>query len=162
MKKKKIIGLVCVLILVVVGGVLFIGAVSGWFSGPSIAVIDNEYRCEAKCVLDLSYIDGEEYEKMVLEGKSFVVVVDQGGCVTAGKLKDFAYDYSNAHRFTIFRIDFADVKEISLGEYVEFYPSVAVISRGRVLTWLRADSDEDAPAYNNYSDFEAYLDQFVR
>lgn len=161
-KKKTIIFLVAALILVTLGTVLFVGAVSGWFSGPMVATIDDEYRCINNCVLELSEITGEEYEKMVRESKSFVVLIDQGGCVTAGKLREFAYDYSNSRGFTIFKISFADVKESSLGEYVKYYPSVAVISKGKVLTFLRADSDEDSPAYNTYSDFKAYLDSFVR
>ena len=146
----------------VAGTVLFVGAVSGWFSGPAVAVIDEEYRCENKCHLELKDITSEEYEKMIAEGKSFVVLVDQGGCKTADRLTEFASIYSNSKRIQIFRIMFSDVKENSLGDFVKYYPSVAVISKGNVIMWLRADSDEDAPAYNTYNDFEAYLDRFVR
>ncbi len=160
--KKTIIGLVAALILVVVGGVLFVGAASGWFSGSVVAVIDEEYRCENKCHLELKDITSEEYEQMISDKKSFIVMIDQGGCKTAANLKDFAQIYSNSKRYQIFRIMFSDVKENSLGEYVKYYPSVAVISKGKVLTWLRADSDDDAPAYNTYSDFEAWTDRVVR
>ena len=160
--KKTIIGLIAALILVVVGGVLFVGAASGWFSGPSVAIVDEEYRCENKCHLELKDIDSEEYEKMVSEGKSCIVMIDQGGCKTAGNVREFAQSYSNSRRYQIFRIMFSDIKENSLGEYVKYYPSVAVVSKGRVLSYLRADSDEDAPAYNTYSDFENWLDQLVR
>ncbi len=160
--KKAIIGLVAALILVVVGGVLFVGAASGWFSGPAYAVIDEEYKCENKCHLELKDISSEEYEKMVSAGKSFIIMVDQGGCKTADNVREYAQIYSNSKRYQIFRILFSDVKENSLGEYVKYYPSVAVISKGKVLSYLRADSDEDAPAYNTYSDFKAYLDRFVR
>ena len=161
-KSKKIWLLIVALIGVVFGGVLFVGAVSGWFSGPEMATIDAEYYCYDKCELELEVITPDEYEEMIQSGKSFVVFIDEGGCVTANKMRDFAESFSNVNRFTIFKLFFEDLKEISLGEYVKYYPSVAVISRGRVIAWLRADSDEDAPAYNNFADFEEWMKKYIK
>ena len=160
-KSKKIWLLSVALIGVVCGGILFVGAVSGWFSGQEKAVIDAEYYCNDKCVLELDNIDADEYEEMLKSGKSFVVFVDQGGCTTADRLREYAERYSNAKRFKIFRMWFIEAKRGSLGDYVKYYPSVAVISRGKVIAWLRADSDEDAPVYNNYEDFEEWMGKRV-
>lgn len=160
-KSKKIWLLSVALVGVVLGGVLFVGAVSGWFSGPEAATIDAEYYCDAKCVLDLEDISVEEYEEMIKDGKSFVILIDQGGCTTADRLREYAERYSNGKRFTIFRIMFSEAKGSSLGEYVKYYPSVAVVSRGKVIAWLKADSDDDAPAYNNFDDFENWIDRYT-
>jgi len=161
-KFKKILLLSVALLTVVCGGVLFVGAVSGWFSGPEKATIDTEYYChEPKCYFELDNIDEDEYEKMINDGKSFVVFVDQGGCTTADRLREYAEQYSNAKKFRFFRMWFIEAKQGGLGEYVKYYPSVAVVSRGRVIAWLRADSDEDAPVYNNYEDFEEWMGKYI-
>lgn len=165
MKKKqgkKIWVLVLALVVVVFGTVLFVGAVSGWFTGPSMAEIDSEYYCNSKCYLELKDISVDEYNKMSGDKKSFVVVVDQGGCTTADRVKEYAANYSNKRFFQIFKIAFSKIKDTNLSEAVEYYPSVVIISKGRVIAALRADSDEDAPAYNNYDDFEAWMNKYIR
>lgn len=161
-KEKKIWVLVLALLVVVCGSVLFVGAVSGWFNGPVMAEIDSEFYCSSKCYLELKDISVDEYNEMTDAGKSFVVVVDQGGCTTADRIKEYAERYSNKRFFEIFKIMFSDIKKTNLGEKVKFYPSVAVISKGKVITWLRADSDEDSAAYNSYEDFEKWMNRFIR
>ncbi len=79
-QRSEIIKLVLGLILVVGGGILFIGAVSGWFD--SKVSLDAESNCEDNCKSFIE-INAEQYENLVKEGKSFVVLVDQGGCTTA-------------------------------------------------------------------------------
>lgn len=165
MKKKqgkRIWVLVLALVAVVFGTVLFVGAVSGWFAGPFVAEIDSEFYCNSKCYLELKDISVDEYNKMVGDKKSFVIVVDQGGCTTADRVKEYAAKYSNKRFFQIFKIAFSKIKDTNLSEAVEYYPSVAIISKGRVIAALRADSDEDAPAYNNYDDFEAWMNKHIR
>ena len=165
MKKKqgkKIWALVLALIAVVCGSVLFVGAVSGWFNGASVAEIDSEYYCDNKCHLELKDISVDEYNQMTSDNKSFVVVIDQGGCTTADRIKEYAISYSNKRRFQIFKIMYSGIKDTNLSEKVKYYPSVAVISKGKVVVALRADSDEDSPMYNNYEDFEKWLNRFVR
>lgn len=165
MKKKqgkKIWVLMLALVVVVGGSVLFVGAVSGWFSGPIMAEIDSDYYCDNKCYLELKDISIDEYNKMTTDGRSFVVVVDQGGCTTADRIKEYATRYSNGRRFQIFKVMYSGIKDTNLNEKVKYYPSVAVISKGKVITALRADSDEDAPMYNNYDDFEKWLNKFIR
>lgn len=160
--KKSVWVLVLALVAVVLGSVLFVGAVSGWFNGEQMAEIDSEFYCSSKCYLELDDISVEEYNEMVNAGKSFVVVVDQGGCTTADRIKEYAEKYSNKRFFKIFKIMYSGVKETDLKEAVKYYPSVAVISKGKVIKALRADSDEDAPMYNNYDDFEKWLNKYVR
>jgi hypothetical protein len=165
MKKKqgkKAWVLVLALIVVVCGSVLFVGAVSGWFNGPAMAEIDSEFYCSSKCYLELKDISVDEYNEMVDASKSFVVVVDQGGCTTADRIKEYAEKYSNKRFFQFFRIMYSEIKETNLKEAVKYYPSVAVISKGKVIVALRADSDEDAPIYNNYDDFENWMNKHIR
>lgn len=159
---KTIVFLVCLLLLVVVGSVLFVGAASGWFDGVKKIAVDKEYYCsQPKCYFELKDIDIEEYEQMAKDGKSFVAMVDQGGCTTADRLREYAEKYSNDRKFVIFRLMFSDIKESSIGEKIKYYPSMAVVSKGEIVSWLRADNDEDAPAYNNYDDFAAWMNERV-
>ena len=148
--------------LVVGGGVLFVVAVSGGFDGTPKAEIDAEYRCGDNCDGEYMELSVGEYEKLVAEKKSFVVMVDQGGCKTADNLKKFVTEYAKTKGIKVYKMMFEDVKKTSLHDFVKYYPSVAVISKGKIIGFLRADADEDSDAYNKYDAFEAWANRYLK
>ncbi len=152
--------LVLALVMVVGGAVLFVGAVSGWFGGGLKTALDAEYYC-TEC--DGKYMDlsGEEYEKLISDKKSFVVLIDQGGCTTADRLKRYMSEYAKSVGVKVYRMMFSDMKETSLHNSVKYYPSVVVISKGRVAGFLRADSDDDAKMYNDYEAFKGWVERYL-
>lgn len=159
-KKKQmgVLGLVVALVVVLFGSVLFVGAASGWFDNAKVT-LDAEYYGEFGEFMDL---DAAGYEELVAAKKSFVVFVDQGGCTTADRLRGYVSEYAAEKGFKVYRMMFAEVKESSLHEAVKYYPSVVVVSRGAVVGALRADSDEDAPAYNDYGEFVKWVEGYLR
>lgn len=159
-KQRNALGLVVALVAVLLGGVLFVGAVSGWFDGGLIE-LDAEYYCGENCDGEMMELSGAEYEELVADGKSFVVFIDQRGCTTADRLRGYMNDFALEAGVKAYRMMFNDVKETTLHDYVKYYPSVVVVSKGKVVAWLRADSDEDADYYNDYGAFEAWINRLV-
>ena len=139
---------------------LFVGAASGWFSSAKVA-LNAEYYCGEECDGEYMELTAEEYEGLVREGKSFVVFVDQNGCTTADRLREYMKDFANEAGVRMYRMMFSEVKKSGLGEVVKYYPSVAVVSRGKVVGHLRADSDEDAGAYNDYDVFKGWMERYL-
>lgn len=158
--------LVLVLIIVVLGGVLFIGAVSGWF-GPSEVELDPEYY---NSDTTLAYEDGDFLELLTPErlseltgaGKSFVVFIDQSNCVVANRMRGFVTDYAKEAGIKVYRMMFSEMKETPLHEEIKYYPSMAIVSDGSLVAWLDADSDEDAAIYNDYGAFQEWMNQWIK
>ena len=161
MKNLKVWQLVLLLVIVIGGSVLFVGLSSGWFSSVNVK-LSPEYLCGENCDGEFLDLTPEEYEKLVAEKKSFMVFVDQGGCTTADRLRGFVKDYASSSGIRVYRIDFSDMKETSLHESVKYYPSVALVSSGKVVGFLRADSDEDSDAYNKYEAFLDWMGKYVK
>lgn len=155
-KKKQmgVLGLIICLMITLIGSLLFVGAVSGWFDEPKVN-IDAEYRTD---VPELKDISREEYQALIDEKKSFVVFVDQNECTTADRLRGYMNDYMKEHGVMAFRIMFSEAKESSLHDFVKYYPSVAIVDKGVVKFFLRADSDEDVEPYNDYGAFRGWMD----
>ncbi|MBQ3433042.1 hypothetical protein IJG22_01955 [Candidatus Saccharibacteria bacterium] len=163
--KKKMAGLkvwqLVLLLVVVIGGtVLFVGAASGWFGGGKV-VLDAEYYCGDDCDGEMTELDGARYEELVQNGGSFVVFVDQSGCTTADRLRGYVEDYAGDAEIRVYRMMFAEARETSLHDYVKYYPSVVIVSRGRAVGYLRADSDEDADYYNDYEAFRMWMGRYL-
>ena len=163
--KQKLSGLkvwqLVALLLVVVGStVLFVGAASGWF-GSGKVILDAEYYCGESCDGEMTMLSGAEYEGLVRDGRSFVVFVDQSGCTTADRLRGYMTDYAREVGVKVYRMMFSEARETSLHDYVKYYPSVVVVSHGRVVGYLRADSDEDADYYNEYGAFTEWAKRYL-
>lgn len=158
-KQASVLGLIVALVVVLIGSILFVGAASGWFDDPKV-LIDAEYRCEEECgdsvMMELS---AEQYEDLVRDAKSFVVFIDQDGCTTADRLEGYVTDWGKTHNTRFFKMMFSDIKTSSLHDNVKYYPSVAIVSSGHVVTWLRADSDDDAEMYNNQDSFNKWIER---
>ena len=151
-----VLGLIVTLVVVLTLGVVFVGAVSGWFDDPKVKLAD-EYYGE----FEMMELTGEEYERLVGEGKSFVVFVNQGGCTTAERLREYVTEWATEAGVRVYEMQFADVKETSLHESVKYYPSVVVVSRGKPVAWLRADADEDADMYNDKGAFDKWIKRWL-
>lgn len=108
---------------------------------------------------ELIDITSSEYTKMIAEGRSFLLMVDQGGCTTADQLRKYMQDYLRETGQIGYRIYFSEIKETSLYEKVKFYPSAVIVRSGEVIAWLKADSDEDADEYNNEDEFDKWMEE---
>ena len=161
MRNWKSWQLIAGLLLVVLGSVGFILAVSGVFNSPR-AEISAEYLCGENCDGEYIELSPAEYDNLIDEKKSFIVLVDQDGCTTADRLEGFVRDFAISRGFKVFKMMYSDVKKTSLYDFVKYYPSVAVISNGKVIGYLRADEDEDAPAYNNYDEFLRWISRHLK
>ena len=156
-KNRKILPLVMALIVVVLGSILFVGAASGWFDSHKVK-LDAEYYADGAEFMELT---AGEYEGLIEAKKSFVVMVDQSGCTTADRLREYVTRYMTETGILVYRMMFAEVKESSLHEKVKYYPSVAVVSKGKVVAYLRADEDADADKYNDYDAFKAWIGKYL-
>ena len=157
-KNGGVLALVVALVAVLIGGVLFVGAVSGWFDDPKVK-LDTEYYAEGAEFMELS---PGEYEGLVEAKKSFVVFVDRDGCTTADRLRKYVTRYMTETGILAYRMMFAELKETSLHENVKYYPSVVVVEKGVVRGYLRADSDDDAGAYNDYDTFKEWMKRILQ
>ncbi len=145
----------------IVGAALILAAVAfgtrdGWFLTQKV-VLNEEYIGE---FTDYKNTSAEEYEELVNKKDSFVLFVDQGGCETADRLREFTRDWATEKGIKVLRIMFSEMKKTSLHEFVKYYPSVAIISKGKPVGYLKADSDEDSDEYNKYFVFYEWINKY--
>ena len=147
---------IMVVILLVIAAIVFLVR-DGGLRGNRIK-LDEEYYSE---FIDYDNISAEEYEELVNDKKSFVVLVDQDGCDAADRLREFTERWSKEKKIKVQRIMFSKMRETSMHELVKYYPSVVVIEKGTVRDYLRADSDEDAEEYNDYEAFKKWMSEKI-
>ena len=124
----------------------------------------------------------EELEKFNLSDKYYnageFILVDDSGIKVRKKDNYILYTYNNFCIFTIpcedifkevmtkYNIDvisitFEDFKKTDFYKEVKLAPSILIIENGKIVSYLRADSDEDFNRYQDAEEFEKWLDGYV-
>lgn len=99
-----------------------------------------------------------EYANLAAEKESFVIFIDQAGCVVANEMRSMMEQYAEAKKMRFYRMQFAEMRKTELKDVVKFYPSVVIIDEGRPVAWLEADSERDEAAYRDYGALMEWLD----
>lgn len=110
---------------------------------------------------EVTDISKDEYEKLIEEKKSFVVMVDKPDCYTTADMRKRMSEFPDDMQFRYYRIMWTQAKESSLHEYVKYVPSVAIIHNGSVVDFLNADSDEDTAKYNDAQALQDWLKEYI-
>lgn len=106
-------------------------------------------------------IKKEDYEKLIEEKKSFVIMVDKPDCYTTADMRKRMTEFPDDMQFKYYRIMWSQAKDSSLHEYVKFVPSVAIIHNGKVVDFLDADSDEDTAKYNEAQALQDWIRSYI-
>lgn len=150
------IAALCILLLAVIAvvAVIILGQ-----SKPSLPFrLSDEYYGASEMITGLTK---DEYEKLLSEKKSFVVMVDKPGCITTPPMRERMATFPDNMQFKYYQFMWSEAKESSLREYVAFVPSVAIIREGVVVAWLRADSDEDTEYFNSAEALQSWIAKYV-
>lgn len=163
MKKRWIVGGAAVLALVVLG---------------ILAVVLRSDRVENSGVVDkpvekfmLSeemYARGEvveitarEFDELVAEKKSFVVVLHMVVCPAEFPITNSAKELAYDEGMVIYSLVEEEFKQTALAQTVKYLPSVAIIREGELVGYLDAESDEDVRYYKTATGLKEWIGQYV-
>lgn len=167
MKNKKLILIaIAILAALAIFGFIFYKVLSG---------SEKELRVEDSIVLDAEYknTDGKQieiakeveedevvpfFEELVASKKSFVLYVSLPICTgDAAKFKEYVLDFQRKNHVSFYYLTSDYVKDTSLYETVKFFPSVITYKDGKIVNYLKYDSDEDKEFYKSYNGFEKWF-----
>ena len=127
----------------------------------SIVPRDSRIRLEEYGKSEGVSIDDKEYEQMIADKRSFVVFVDKPGCLKTANISAWFSEFPPEMQFKYYDLSWGYVKNTSLHNYVKYTPSIALIRSGEVVAWLKADSAEDEPYYNDPEALKAWLRTYI-
>ena len=147
-------------IAVIAGGVLFVGAASGWFdnSEPVKVTLSSEYQNSAAPTM--LTVDTDEFNALIDEQKSFLGITYLPGCTA--NILTYLKDYATARQLNYIYYPWSLLRDTWLHDSIKYTPSVFIISNGKLVAFLAADSDADTEKYNSSEAFAAWLDQYLK
>lgn len=149
---KKLFGLIAGVIVLVVGV-----AVTVFLLQPKQFRLDDELYGTNEAI----DIDKEAYEQLIADKKSFIIMVDKPECYTTANMRQWMAEFPEDMQFKYYRIMWGEASNSSLHDKIKFVPAVALIHNGEVVDFLDADSDEDAPMYNDATALQNWIREYI-
>lgn len=153
MKKKWLIISIVALIIVVATIVVFL-----IFKNQSkiFSLESKYYNTGEKIEINIS-----ELEELISDKESFVVFVFQTMCLASSNFEVVINDFLEEYPITIYEINYSELKESDLGDFLEHYPSFVIYKNGKMVDFLDANADEDTDYYKTKEGFKNWFTQYV-
>lgn len=167
MKNKKLILIaIAILAALAIFGFIFYKVLSGSEKELKVEdsiVLDAEYKnTDGKQIEIAKEVEEDEvvpfFEELVASKKSFVLYVSLPICTgDAAKFKEYVLDFQRKNHVSFYYLTSDYIKDTSLYETVKFFPSVITYKDGKIVNYLKYDSDEDKEFYKSYHGFEKWF-----
>ena len=153
MKKKWLIISIVALIIVVATIVVFL-----IFKNQSkiFSLESKYYNTGEKIEINIS-----ELEELISDKESFVVFVSQDMCLASSNFEVVINDFLEEYPITIYEINYSELKESDLGDFLEHYPSFVIYKNGKMVDFLDANADEDTDYYKTTDGLESWLTTYI-
>lgn len=109
----------------------------------------------------LKELSVDEFEKLIEEKKSFVLIAHMDFCPAETPLTSTAEQLVHDDGFTFYGLKSTEFEKSSLSKSVTYLPSAAIYHNGELVKYLDAESDEDIPYYQSAEGLRNWLNNYI-
>ncbi len=110
----------------------------------------------------LKEITVPEIEKLIDEEESFGVFIHQPMCSNSYAFNKVLIDYAKENNISFYMISFSEIKNMSIGEHVKYYPSFVIYKDGEYVSHLEADNNDHLDYYKSTKGFNSWFSKYVK
>ena len=124
-----------------------------------ISISDNHFYFE-KQYYDKSEsieIDYQKYNELIKKNESFALLIYQPLCITSYNFEKIVTSFTEQYKLTVYKIAFSEIKNTNLNTKIKHYPSFGIFNKGKLISYLDSESDEDFKKYSNLEDFTRWV-----
>lgn len=167
-KKLIIIAIATLVALAIFGFVLFmiLGGTGKKVEVEDSIVLDAEYKNTDGTQIEIAKKSEDParfLDEMIESKKSFVLYVSLPICNgDAAKFKQYVLDFQHKEKVSFYYLTSDYIKDSKVYETVKYYPSVIIFKEGKIINYLKYDSDSDVAYYKSYDGFLRWLKANVK
>ncbi len=162
-KKLIIIAIATLVVLAVFGFVFYkvLGGASQKIEVEETLLLDAEYKNTDGQQIELAEVSEDPVatlDQMFEDKKSFVLYVSLPICNgDAAKFKQYVLDFQHREKVSFYYLTSDYIKDSLVYETVKYFPSVIIVKEGKIINYLKYDSDEDVEFYKSYDGFSKWF-----
>ena len=108
--------------------------------------------CSNQCIMQLM----SKFQTIapLVRNKNFSIRLQQS--------KVLQNEFSNEEKITIYKIAYSNIKDTKLGTKVKYYPSFLIYNKGKLISYLKSNKDEDTLCYTSKEEFKKWFTKYVK
>ncbi len=122
--------------------------------------------------IDKIYLDDEYYnigsfininssDLSNLKDKNYILFTNNNYCNMAIPCDKIFLEFMEKYDIDFLYMSFDDFKKTSFYKEVEYAPSVLIVDKGKIITYLDANSDDDLDKYQDVNKFEEWIGKYI-
>ncbi len=101
-------------------------------------------------------------EDLIKSNKEFVMLISTPACSEeTARFRDFVKKYQKDHKISFYYLTSDYAQESSINDTIKYFPTVAIFKDGKIVKFLRFDSDDDMKYYKSYDGFAKWFEKYV-
>ena len=137
--------------------VLVILSMTGCTKENSKFYLNDEYYNAGKLV----DIDSKELTNILKSNDSFILFTFNPYCNFKVSCENVVENFSKNNNITIFKIPFEEFKSTKLYNTIKYAPSIILINKGKIETYLDPNKDEDSIKYQEEKALKYYIEMYI-
>lgn len=137
--------------------VLVILSMTGCTKENSKFYLNDEYYNAGKLV----DIDSKELTNMLKSNDSFILFTYNPYCNFKVSCENVVENFSKNNNITIFKIPFEEFKNTKLYNTIKYAPSIILVNKGKIETYLDPNKDEDSIKYQDEKALKDYIEMYI-
>lgn len=123
----------------------------------------------SKIILSDKYYDSGKYievndsylNNLIKDKESFLLFVYNNYCNLPIPCENIFQEAIKDYKIDMLKIKFEDFKKTGIYQNIKYAPTVIIFSNGKVIAYLKADSDADLSKYQDENKFVSWLNDYV-
>lgn len=120
-----------------------------------------------KFYLDDKYYNQGEYIKLDsiglenIKDNSMIIYTYNNFCNFPIHCENIFQEFMNKYQIDFISIPFSEFKKTSFYSKISYAPSIIIVHEGKIVDYLKADSDNDYDKYQKEDIFEEWLSEYI-
>jgi hypothetical protein len=149
MKKLKII--IPIIILILIGFIYY-------FYSNRKFYLDDEYYNNSTGYME---IDSNKLNELQNNKSSFIVFTYNEYCTLKIPCENIFKQFMEDNEIAMYSIPFTEMQKTFIYNEVKYAPSVIIVKKGKIVSYLDANKDEDLNKYQDVNEFSNWINKYV-
>lgn len=108
-----------------------------------------------------SFIEIDSNKIQRLNNENYLLFTYNNYCTLPIPCEYIFEDFMKKYNISIISIPFKEFKKTKYYKRVKYAPTVIIIKKGRIISFLDANSEKDLDKYQNINDFEKWISKYI-
>ena len=124
---------------------------------------DNKFYLDDKLYNSGTYIEinKEELDNLQNNKSSYLLFTYNSYCTFKVPCDNIFEEVMKKYNIDVYKMPFELMKKTFIYEKVKYVPSLIIINKGKIVTYLDANKESDLEKYQNSNKFENWLDKYI-